>query len=71
MLPEARMLMEQNADDIAHWCGGRVVVQHDALDDSITTHAVNVPTIPGIVERAQPGDIIRLHDGCFSVHKGV
>jgi hypothetical protein len=55
---EARMLTNNNAELIAEWCGGRVAVQRDALDDSLPAiHGVNVPIKDG-VGRAQVGDTI-------------
>lgn len=69
MASEARMLTAYNADRIAAWCGGKVVVQHDALDEWITNQAVNVPVGDG-VQRAQIGDmVIRQHDGSFIISK--
>lgn len=66
---DARTLTRSNADEIAEWCGGRRVVQHDALDDSTTFPAVNVP-VGDEVERAQLGDvIIRNPDGTFRIDR--
>ena len=69
MSTESRMLTAHNAEFIAEWCGGRAVIQHDALDHGSTTPAVNVPVKDG-VERAQVGDmVIREEDGSFRIHK--
>lgn len=69
MASEARILTRDNAEFIAHWCGGRAVIQEDALDSSLTTPGVNVPTADG-VQRAQVGDmVIRNHDGSYRIHK--
>lgn len=69
MASEGRMLTAYNADRIAAWCGGKVVVQHDALDEGITSEAVNVPVGDG-VQRAQRGDmVVRQHDGSFVINK--
>jgi hypothetical protein len=69
MPAEARVLTEHNVELIATWCGGRAVVQHDALDHSSTTPGVNVPVWGG-VERAQVGDvIIQEYDGSFRIRK--
>jgi hypothetical protein len=63
------ILTEANAEDLAVWCGGRAVVQHDALDNDRTTAGVNVPTKQG-VQRAQVGDlIVRQNDGTFRIEK--
>lgn len=65
----ARTLSGGNAHELALWCGGRVVVQHDALDHDSTTLGLNVPTNDG-VQRAQIGDtVIRNRDGSFQIHK--
>lgn len=66
---DARTLTRSNADEIAEWCGGRRVVQHDALDGSTTFPAVNVP-VGDEVERAQLGDvIIQNPDGTFRIDR--
>lgn len=66
---DARTLTANNALEIAEWCGGRRVVQHDALDESVTFPAVNVP-VGNEVERAQVGDvIIQNPDGTFRIHR--
>lgn len=71
MSSEARTLTATNAVQLAGWCGGLPVVQHDALDEGKTTAGVNVPTVNG-VERASEGDIIiRRDDGKFEIFKNV
>lgn len=67
MSEEAKTLTRMNAEQIAEWCGGRAVVQHDALDHDLTTPGVNVP-VGDEVQRAQVGDmVIRQHDGSFRI----
>lgn len=69
MSEEAKTLTQVNAEQIAEWCGGRAVVQHDALDHDRTTPGVNVP-VGEEVQRAQVGDmVIRKHDGSFRIAK--
>jgi hypothetical protein len=69
MSSEARTLTEDNAEELAAWCGGRAVVTHDALDRSKTSPGINVPCGED-VERAMVGDmIIRNDDGSFRVFK--
>lgn len=53
----ALVLSESNLVQAALWCGGRVVEERDALDDTKVTRALNVPTFTG-VERAYVGDLI-------------
>lgn len=66
---EARTLGENNAEAIAEWCGGKAVVQHNALDLTLTSHAVNVLTKNG-VERAQLGDtIVCENDGTYRIER--
>lgn len=68
---EAQTLTRHNAEQIATWCGGLCVIQHDALDDAKTSPSVNVPTAQGI-ERAQVGDtVLREHNGQFRIVKNI
>jgi hypothetical protein len=69
MTSEAKTLTEDNAQEVAQWCGGRAVIQHDALDHDVTTPGVNVP-VGDSVQRAQVGDmVIRNDDGSFQIFK--
>lgn len=71
MASEARNLTENNAEELAHWCGGRLVREHDALDHSKSTPGINVP-VGNDVQRASVGDtIIRKNDGKFEIFKGI
>lgn len=64
---DARQLTRNNAQELADWCGGKVVTQHNAVDHDLTTPGVNVPTPEG-VQRAQVGDtIIRYVDNTFHI----
>jgi hypothetical protein len=64
---EGRTLSELNAAEIAQWCQGSVVTEHDALDHDRTQPAVNVQC-GDIVKRARLGDmVIRKNDGTFDV----
>lgn len=69
MASESRIVTETNSKELALWCGGNPVVEHDALDHNVTYGAVNVPC-GGEVRRASIGDmIIRKDDGTFDVFK--
>lgn len=69
MASEARTVTEKNASDIAEWCGGNLVIEHDALDHSVTSPGINL-LCGEEVKRASVGDIvIRNNDGTFSVFK--
>ena len=66
---EAKLVSASNIGEVAEWCGGVVVTEHDSLDHSITNPALNVGTIKGI-ERVHIGDtLIRNHNGSFQVWK--
>lgn len=66
---EARILTADNAFELAAWCGGRAVKEHDALNHGSFTPGINVPVGDG-VERASMGDtIIRKNDGTFEIFK--
>jgi hypothetical protein len=69
MSSEARTLTANNADELAAWCGGRAVVEHDALDHEKTSPGINVPVgLFSEVKRASVGDtILREMNGSFKV----
>lgn len=68
---EAKTVTEGNAREIADWCGGMDVVEHDPFDHSKTRPGVNVPVGPARqmnVKRASLGDTVLQHsDGTFEV----
>lgn len=62
---EVNRLTPENAEAVSVWCGGVLVMEHDALRHEVTFVAINVPTALG-VRRAQEGDwIIRRTTGDF------
>lgn len=64
------MVSESNVGELALWCGGVIVGEHDALDHSVISPALNLRTADGAIERASVGDmIIRNHDGTFQIRK--
>lgn len=66
---EARNLTANNAAELAHWCSGMLVKEHDALDHNKVSPGINVLTADG-VQRASVGDtIIRNNDGTFRIFK--
>ncbi len=68
---EARRLLSDNVEDIAHWCGGGIVQEIDALDSTKTFVGINVPTLSG-PKRAQEGDyILKDEHGDFHTIKAV
>lgn len=67
MALDARTLTNKNVWELVEWCGGKSVVEHDALDHDRTSPGINVPTKDG-VERASLGDmIVQQNDGTFEV----
>lgn len=54
---EARKLTPDTAEDIAQWCGGRLVEETDALDASLKYVGINIPTLEGVM-RASEGDYV-------------
>lgn len=67
---EARTVTKTNAAEIAHWCGGRLVTEHDALDPSVTQPGINVRTMNDEIERAHVGDmLIKNLDGTFRIFR--
>lgn len=69
---EARTLTERNAEELAEWCGGKAVIERDALDFT-PSPGINVPVGKGLgVKRASLGDIIiRKDDGTFEVARKI
>ena len=69
MASETRILRHDNAQEIAEWCGGRVVAEIDPFNADQTSPGINVPVGNG-VDRASIGDlIIGTDDGKFEVFK--
>jgi activator of HSP90 ATPase len=65
---QSKIVTQENAWELAVWCGGKLVQEQDALDPSITMPAINVPVGEDSVERARIGSlIIRKEDGTFGV----
>jgi len=68
MSAEARTLTEKNGQELADWCGGILVAEHDALDHSKTYPGINLPLETGGVGRASVGDtIIKTNTGGFTI----
>lgn len=60
---------DENAEFTALWCGGRVVTEIDALDETKQYKAVNVPTKNGVKRASQGDTIVKYANGSFSVLK--
>lgn len=54
---EANKVEPSTVEAVALWCGGVLVIEHDALQHDTTFVAINVPTPQGM-KRAQEGDWI-------------
>lgn len=69
MILESKILTKDNAEELAEWCEGVLVVEHDALDNNITQPGINVQCADG-GKRASVNDMIVRHDdGSFDVYK--
>lgn len=69
MSSEARTLTHENAAEVAEWCNGKIVKEHDALNHSVTSPGINIQCGDEI-KRASVGDVvIRKSDGTFEVYK--
>lgn len=66
---EARRLTENNAAELAEWCGGLVVEEHDALDHSQSSPGINVQGKNGVLRASVGNTIVRSHDGFYTVVK--
>ena len=64
---EVRRLDRDSATQLAHWCGGILVEEIDAIDNNERSPGINVPCKNG-VQRASLGDYIgRDDDGSFVI----
>lgn len=64
---QVRTLTAANASEIAEWCDGMLVEEHDALDHSAVQPGINIQCGDD-VKRASVGSVvIRKFDGTFDV----
>lgn len=62
---EAYQLDHSNAEELARWCGGKIVREIDPFDADKTFPGINMPTYKG-VQRVSVGDyIVRDESGGF------
>lgn len=54
---EANQLTKENAEAIAHWCGGYLVEEINPIDDHERFVGINIPTLEGPM-RASEGDFV-------------
>lgn len=54
---DAVQISSQNVTDVAAWCEGQEVVEHDALDHDKKFVGINVPTLIGM-KRVSEGDYL-------------
>lgn len=75
MALESRTVTEGNAQELAEWCGGLYVNEHDPFDHGKMFPGINVPVGPVRqmnVKRASLGDSILKHsDGTFEVIRNL
>lgn len=70
MILESKIVFDWSIEDLVEWCGGTIVIEHDALDHAVTQRGINVPCQHDEVKRASLGDTITRHDdGTFDVVK--
>jgi hypothetical protein len=65
---DGRTVTAGNAADIAHWCGGKLVEEEDALDPTKKYAGINVPCGTE-VRRASEGDTVITDGTRFHVVK--
>lgn len=66
---EAFKLSHENAQELARWCGGRIVEEISPIGPAKIYVGLNIPTINGVV-RASEGDyVIKDARGMFYVRK--
>lgn len=54
---QAVQLTQENAEEVAIWCGGQIVTEIDTQDDSKRYAGINLPTLEGVT-RVSEGDYV-------------
>ncbi|KAB1659361.1 hypothetical protein F8O09_05400 [Pseudoclavibacter sp. CFCC 11306] len=67
---EAMILKRDNVDDVARWCGGRVLRESKASDPTDVYVALEIPTLEGVM-RAETRDPTGLYSHGDAVIRGV
>jgi len=68
---EARQVTQENVSEIAEWCQGVVIEEHDPFDNSKIFLSLNAPTRLG-GRRAGEGDyVVEVTNGRFEVHGSI
>ena len=62
-------ISKENCAEVAEWCGGEVVTEHNAMDHEVTYCGINVPTINGVERASQTDFIIKNSRGEVSVER--
>lgn len=67
----AAMLMPENVKELAGWCEGQAVLEHDALDYNTTFVGLNIPTPEGMKRVSQGEYLVKMGDEFFAAKPGV
>lgn len=67
---EAELLTAENVDEVARWCGGRVLREESPRDRSDVSIMLDIPTLEGIT-RAQVADPTGRYPHGDAVIRGV
>lgn len=62
---EARTVTRDNAEELADWCGGQVVIEHDALDYDQSSPGINFQGKDGVLRASVGQTIVHNNDGHF------
>lgn len=68
---EARKVGFDTRDEIADWCGGVPVIEHDAAVHSLTYPAVNVPCLDGMKRAQFTHWVVRYPAGTFETYTDI
>lgn len=63
---DAVQLTQENAEQVAAWCSGRVVEEYDLNDEKHV--AINFPTLDGIKHVSEGQMLVKSSAGHFMVH---
>ncbi len=67
----AAMLTPQNVKELAGWCEGMAVLEHDALDYNSTFVGLNIPTQEGMKRVSQGEYLVKMGDEFFAAKPGA
>ena len=59
---EAEQLTNDNAEELAEWCNGTIIVEHDKINHT-TSKAINYPTLRGNRRVSAGQFLVKTSDG--------